>query len=120
MFLFTGAPMPDRDSPLVKWHTENNIEAPLPDFVEPLHELPPAVLEPLTFDFPHAIHLMKQGKRVARSVWSKDVYLRIQFPDHGSKMSHPYIYVTSRFGLVPWVATQVEMLTEDWILVGGA
>lgn len=44
--------------------------------------------------------------------WSEDVKVKIQWPDKNSKMTAPYLYVTSRFGKVPWIPTQIEMLSE--------
>lgn len=44
--------------------------------------------------------------------WSEDVKVKIQWPDKNSKMTAPYLYVESRYGKVPWVPTQIEMLTE--------
>lgn len=41
--------------------------------------------------------------------WKEDVEIHVQLPDDYSKMTHPYLYVKSRFGLVPWIPTQVEM-----------
>ena len=46
--------------------------------------------------------------------WKEDVEIHMQLPDDYSKMTHPYLYVKSRFGLVPWIPTQVEMFSEDW------
>lgn len=68
-------------------------------------------------NFGIAIELMKDGFKVKLPHWKDDVFLSIQKRDDHSKMTHDYIYVTSRFGLVPWVATQVEMLSNDWVLV---
>jgi hypothetical protein len=64
-----------------------------------------------------AIEAMKKGHKVRLHHWKGDVFLSIRNPSALSEMTHPYIYVTSRFGLVPWVATQVEMLAEDWMIV---
>ena len=44
--------------------------------------------------------------------WSEDVKVKIQWPNEHSKMTAPYLYVESRYGKVPWVPTQIEMLTE--------
>lgn len=64
-----------------------------------------------------AVEALKKGQRVALPFWAKDVYISMQFRDEHSKMTHNYLYVTSRFGLVPWVATQIEILSEDWVIV---
>lgn len=49
--------------------------------------------------------------------WGADVFVRAQRPDAGSKMTAPYLYVTSRFGKVPWVATNIELFSEDWQVI---
>ena len=67
--------------------------------------------------FGDAIAALKKGQRVALPFWAKDVYISMQFTDEHSKMTHSYLYATSRFGLVPWVATQVEILSDDWMIV---
>lgn len=68
-------------------------------------------------DFGLAIKALKKGLKIKLPHWSNDVFLSIQYPDKNSKMTHAYIYVTSRFGLVPWVATQIEILSESWQIV---
>ena len=65
-------------------------------------------------NFSEALMALKQGNTVKLNKWSDDVYLSIQSPDSNSKMTHRYIYVTSRFGLVPWTPTQVELLSDKW------
>ncbi len=52
------------------------------------------------------------------------MWLELQRPDAHSKMTLPYIYlnypecVTYPYGArVPWLASQTDMLSEDWILV---
>lgn len=49
--------------------------------------------------------------------WKDDVVIRVQWPDENSKMTHPYLYVQSRFGNVPWKETVVEMFNNCWQLV---
>lgn len=70
-----------------------------------------------SLNFGHTLHYLKLGKKVRLPYWSYDVFLLMQTPDEHSKMTSPYIYVTSRFGLVPWVATQIEMLSENWCIL---
>ena len=57
----------------------------------------------------------KRGMRLPK--WSSDVVIRVQFPDENSMMTHPYLYVESRFGRVPWKETVVEMFSKDWEIV---
>lgn len=79
-------------------------------------------------NFGQAIEALKEGKRVARKGWNgKGIYLELQIPDANSKMTLPYIYiVTSRLettnpdapkGVVPWLASQTDMLSDDWVVV---
>lgn len=49
--------------------------------------------------------------------WKEDVKIMVQFPDEHSKMTAPYLYVESRFGCVPWIPTQIELLSDSWEVV---
>jgi hypothetical protein len=43
------------------------------------------------------------------------MWLALQVPDANSKMSRPYIYMkTVNDELVPWVASQSDLLAADW------
>lgn len=70
-------------------------------------------------NFGQAIEAVKQGKKVQRSGWNgKGQYLELQRPDSMSKMTLPYIYITTVQGdRVPWLASQTDMLSEDWSTV---
>lgn len=72
---------------------------------------------PQTFSV--ALHWLKEGKRVARSGWNgKGMWVALQRPDAHSKMSLPYIYMnTTQDDLVPWLASQSDLLANDWELV---
>lgn len=76
-------------------------------------------------DFGDCIRQLKSGKRMCRRGWNgKGIYIELQTPDEHSKMTQPYIYiVTSNLetdnpdapkGIVPWLASQTDMLAEDW------
>lgn len=78
--------------------------------------------------FGQAIENLKRGYRVRRRGWNgKGIYLELQVPDEYSKMTQPYIYiVTTKLitdnpeapkGVVPWLASQTDMLAEDWEIV---
>ena len=56
---------------------------------------------------------------MARRGWNgKGMWLKLQTPDKNSKMTLPYIYMrTAQGDLVPWLASQTDMLSDDWILV---
>lgn len=64
--------------------------------------------------FSSALNLLKQGHAVRLPHWKPDVRIKMQTPDEHSKMTAPYLYVESRFGRVPWVITQVELLSCSW------
>jgi hypothetical protein len=79
-------------------------------------------------DFGQALKLLKEGKKVARRGWNgKGIFIELQRPDEKSKMTHPYIYIDTTNlqtnnpeapkGRVPWLASQTDMLSEDWELV---
>lgn len=80
------------------------------------------------FDFGEAIKQLKNGNKVARKGWNgKGIFIELQCPDAFSKMTHPYIFIDTT-GLqtdnpdapknrVPWLASQTDLLSEDWVLV---
>lgn len=69
--------------------------------------------------FGEAISALKEGKRVSRTGWNgKGMWLELQVPDAHSKMTLPYIYMkTVDDNRVPWLASQTDMLAEDWGIV---
>ena len=75
--------------------------------------------------FGDAIHFLKAGKRVARHGWNgKGMWLEMQRPDERSKMTLPYLYlsypndsVNTPGARVPWLASQTDTLTEDWVVL---
>jgi len=71
----------------------------------------------IIFDFGRALHLLKDGHQVQRIGWNgKGQYIRLQVPEENSKMNLPYIYIsTVDDKLVPWIASQTDMLAEDWV-----
>jgi hypothetical protein len=68
--------------------------------------------------FSEALEALKQGSRVARSGWNgKGMWLEVQRPDAHSKMTLPYIFMSTAQGdLVPWLASQTDILADDWTL----
>jgi len=69
-------------------------------------------------DFSIALELLKTGKGITRKGWNgTGMYLLLQTPDENSKMTLPYIYmVLSEGDTVPWLASQTDILSEDWEL----
>ena len=72
-----------------------------------------------TMNFGQAIEALKQGQRVARSGWNgKGMWLELQVPDAHSKMTQPFILMsTVTADKVPGLACQTDMLADDWGLV---
>ena len=68
--------------------------------------------------FGEAIEALKVYHTVTRTGWNgKNMYLELQVPDAHSKMTLPYIYMrTAQGDLVPWLASQSDILSEDWII----
>lgn len=69
-------------------------------------------------DFGEALIHLRAGSRVARKGWNgANQHLGLQVPDEHSKMTLPYIYIKTVQGdLVPWLASQTDMLADDWIV----
>jgi len=78
-------------------------------------------------DFGETLKALKVGNKVARKGWNgKGIFLELQVPDAHSKMTHPYIFINTTGlqtdneaapkNLVPWVASQTDLLAEDWEL----
>lgn len=79
-------------------------------------------------DFGWALGKMRCGFAVRRKGWNgKGIFIKMQVPTENSKMTSPYIYIDTT-GLktdnaftprscVPWIASQTDMLAEDWELV---
>lgn len=67
-------------------------------------------------DFGWALDELRAGNFVQRRGWNgKGMYLGLQVPDDRSKMTLPYIYMYTATGdLVPWLASQTDMLADDW------
>ena len=63
------------------------------------------------------LNALKNGMSARLPHWKPDVRIMLQVPDEHSKMTHAYLYVESRFGCVPWVVTQVELLSEEWEVI---
>ena len=78
-------------------------------------------------NFGQAIEALKAGKRCCRRGWNGNgIFIELQVPDEHSKMSHPYIYIDTTGlisdnvdaprNLVPWFASQTDMLSDDWMV----
>lgn len=76
-------------------------------------------------DFGDAIRALKDGKKVARDGWNgRGLWLELQRPGSHSKMTLPYLFLSypsehdvHPSARVPWMASQTDMLCEDWVVV---
>lgn len=76
-------------------------------------------------NFGTALEILKDGGAVARTGWNgKGLWLELQRPDANSKMTLPYIYINypddainTPGARVPWLASQTDLLAEDWYAV---
>lgn len=78
-------------------------------------------------DFGIALAFLKQGFRVARKGWNgKGMWLMLCIPygdytlekDGKTYGRLPYIYMkTADEKLVPWVASQTDVLADDWFFI---
>ena len=77
--------------------------------------------------FGWAIEQLKAGHKVCRTGWNgKGLWLELQTPDADSKMTLPYIYIcypddskNTPGARVPWLASQTDVLAEDWMVIYG-
>lgn len=76
-------------------------------------------------NFGEALIALRAGHKVARAGWNGNgIFINLQVPDEHSKMTQPYIYIdtlglittnpAAPKGRVPWLASQTDMLAEDW------
>lgn len=70
-------------------------------------------------NFSEVLTGLKQGLHYFRTGWNgKGMFIALQTPDENSFMSLPYIFIhTADTKLVPWVASQTDILAEDWLPV---
>lgn len=68
-------------------------------------------------DIGWAIAQMRLGYRVTREGWNgKGQFLELQHPDTQSKMTLPYVFITTVQGSrVPWLCSQTDLLAHDWV-----
>lgn len=69
-------------------------------------------------NFGEILTALKAGHAAMRAGWNgKGMFVKLQVPDSGSKMSLPYIYMkTADNQLVPWLASQTDILASDWAI----
>jgi len=68
-------------------------------------------------NFGKAFEEIQKGKSMRLPGWSEDVKIKVQFPDKNSKMTAPYLYVESRYGMVPWEEIMIELFSKEWEVI---
>ena len=76
-------------------------------------------------NFSAALEQVKQGAKIQRAGWNgSGLTVQIQRPDESSKMSLPYLFIeypltskTTPGARCPWLASQTDILAEDWVVV---
>ena len=70
------------------------------------------------YDFGTAIDFLREGIAMRRLYWNWDHKIELQNPDKNSKMTEPYIYITTEDGnILPWIASHSDILKIDWYKV---
>ena len=76
----------------------------------------------INLTFSHALDLLKNGSKIQRTGWNgKGLWVELQTPDENSKMTLPYLFISypadaqnTPGARVPWLASQTDILAEDW------
>lgn len=78
----------------------------------------------MSCNFADALEAAFDGHAIQRSGWNgKNQFVRGQFPDAGSKMTQPYLYIEQPAGpgasntLTPWVPSQGDLFAIDWLVI---
>lgn len=116
----------------VKCHTDMYPYAELPDNVQEYDRVTVrTVLDSIAvitdgMSFGLAIEATKKGQKIARTGWNgKGIFVYI--PADRGEMTNPYLAIDT-YGLqtdnpdaprciVPWLASQTDMLADDWMIV---
>ena len=99
------------------WSPKAQFEAAYRDIEGPVQAL----------TFGDALHMLKLGKRVARSGWNgKGMWLKLVPADLADKIAFEYAALnalpwigmkTADEKFVPWLASQTDVLAEEWMVI---
>lgn len=67
--------------------------------------------------FSQVIEALKKGHQARFSFWPEGVKVALHKPQKESKLTQPYFYVISSCGNFPWTPTQIEILSDQWIII---
>lgn len=73
---------------------------------------------PESVSFEIVLSALREGRKAHRAGWNgAGQFVTLQTPDEHSKMTLPYLYLTTVDGArVPWVASHTDLLAEDWVI----
>ena len=102
---------PDSDA-----HAKEHLEDARRHFANAAYHLKQLPNAKNTFSFSDALEHIKRGLAVTRTGWNgKGMWIMLRSPNTKSEMTLPYIYMkTVDHNLVPWLASQTDLLAEDW------
>jgi len=68
-------------------------------------------------DFSSALLALKEGKKVAREGWNgKNMWIALCYGT--DQVDVPFLYIKAVDGKrVPWLASQLDLMAEDWVIV---
>ena len=77
-------------------------------------------------NFSEALAMLKKRYTMQRAGWNgSGLVIKLQTPDEHSKMTLPYLYIeypmtskTTPGARCPWLASQTDILADDWNWVG--
>lgn len=67
-------------------------------------------------NFSDALKQAKAGRRIRRSGWNgKGMYVELVPAGAAGVITEPFLAMqTAQGGLIPWLASQADVLAEDW------
>jgi hypothetical protein len=70
--------------------------------------------------FETALVALKTGKAAYRTGWNgKGMWVKAHYPVAGLVITLPYIFMRTADGeFVPWLASQTDLLADDWVVEG--
>ena len=70
-------------------------------------------------NYPQALSAIIAGERMTRHGWNGvGQFIEAQYPDEHSKMTQPYIFITTVQGdRIPWLCSQGDAFATDWAIV---
>lgn len=70
----------------------------------------------MSVSFSYALNGLKQGKKLQRTGWNgKGMWIALHTPSAYERSTLPYLYMKTATGdYVPWLASQTDILAEDW------